>query len=45
MKNYENLRVVYEIESRLNEMEKQNPSGGSSNQDKQPPQQQQGGKK
>jgi anti-sigma factor RsiW len=26
VKNYENLRVVYEIESRLNEMEKQQPS-------------------
>jgi anti-sigma factor RsiW len=45
LKNYENLRVVYEIEARLNEMEKQNPSGSNGNQNKPPSEQQQGGKK
>jgi hypothetical protein len=30
VKNYENLRVVYEIESRLNEMDRQNPNSGTS---------------
>jgi anti-sigma factor RsiW len=40
VKNYENLRVVYEIEARLNEMERQSPSGDQKKQ-----QDRQGGKK
>jgi hypothetical protein len=48
LKNYENLRVVYEIETRLSEMERQNSNGPSAEHAKQPGQQleqQQGEKK
>jgi anti-sigma factor RsiW len=41
VKNYENLRVVYEIESRLNEMEQQ---GSNTDQNKQDPGKQDSGK-